>query len=72
MSTGIADFSLTIGARGLGIGLALGVIVGVIGAMLVPQATGAQGLGMNPLAMIVAVGLTGAAFGGFVGSLSAS
>ncbi len=59
-------------ARGLGIGLALGVIVGVIGAMLVPQATGAQGLGMNPLAMIVAVGLTGAAFGGFVGSLSAS
>jgi len=59
-------------ARGLGIGLALGVIVGVVGAMLVPQATGAQGLGMNPLAMIVAVGLTGAAFGGFVGSLSAS
>jgi hypothetical protein len=59
-------------ARGLGIGLALGIIVGVIGAMLLPQATGAQALGMNPLAMIVAVGLTGAAFGGFVGSLSAT
>jgi hypothetical protein len=59
-------------ARGLGIGLALGIIVGVVGAMLVPQATGAQALGINPLAMIVGVGLTGAAFGGFVGSLSAS
>ena len=59
-------------ARGLGIGLALGVIVGLIGATLVPQVTGAQALGMNPLAMIVAVGLTGAAFGGFIGSLSAS
>jgi hypothetical protein len=59
-------------ARGLGVGLALGIVLGLIGAMLVPQLTGAQGLGMNPLAMIVAVGLTGAAFGGFVGSLSAS
>jgi hypothetical protein len=59
-------------ARGLGIGLALGIVLGVIGAVLVPQATGAQALGMNPLAAIVAVGLTGAAFGGFVGSLSTS
>ena len=58
-------------ARGLGVGLALGVALGLIGAMLVPQVTGAQGLGMNPLAMIVAVGLAGAAFGGFIGSLSA-
>ncbi len=56
----------------MGIGLALGVGLGLVGAMLVPQVTGAQGLGMNPLAMIVAVGLTGAAFGGFVGSLSAT
>ena len=59
-------------ARGMGVGLALGVGLGLVGAMLVPQLTGAQGLGMNPLAMIVAVGLTGAAFGGFVGSLSAT
>jgi len=59
-------------ARGMGIGLALGVLLGVIGALIVPQATGAQGLGMNPLAMIVAVGLTGAAFGGFVGSFATS
>jgi hypothetical protein len=59
-------------ARGLAIGLALGVVVGVVGSMLVPQVTGAQALGLNPLAMIVAVGLTGAAFGGFVGSLSAT
>jgi hypothetical protein len=59
-------------ARGMGIGLALGVGLGLVGAILVPQVTGAQGLGLNPLAMIVAVGLTGAAFGGFVGSLSAT
>lgn len=58
-------------ARGLGIGLALGVGLGLVGTMLVPHVTGAQGLSMNPLAMIVAVGLTGAAFGGFIGSLSA-
>jgi len=59
-------------ARGLGIGLALGVVVGVIGAALMPQFTGMQGGNLNPLAMVVAVGLTGAAFGGFVGSLSAN
>jgi hypothetical protein len=58
-------------ARGIGIGLALGIVVGVIGAALVPQFTGMQGGSLNPLAMVVAVGLTGAAFGGFVGSLSA-
>jgi hypothetical protein len=57
-------------ARGLVVGLAIGVVLGIVGAMLVPQATGAAGPGMNPLAMIVAVGLTGAAFGGFVGSLT--
>ena len=54
-------------ARGMAVGLALGVILGMIGATLVPQA-----LAINPLAMIVAVGLTGAAFGGFAGSLSTS
>jgi hypothetical protein len=59
-------------ARGMGIGLALGVALGVIGAALVPQLTGMQGGSLNPLAMVVAVSLTGAAFGGFVGSLSAS
>jgi F0F1-type ATP synthase assembly protein I len=54
-------------ARGLGIGLALGLIVGVVVTGIVPQA-----VGMNPLAMIVALGLSCAAFGGFVGSLSTS
>ena len=54
-------------ARGMAIGVALGVALGVLGAVLVPQA-----LGLNPLAMIVGVGLAGAAFGGFAGSLSTS
>jgi uncharacterized protein DUF6789 len=57
-------------ARGLGIGLALGVVVGILGAILLPQMTGTAVLGINPLAIIVAIGLSGAAFGGFVGSLS--
>jgi hypothetical protein len=52
-------------ARGVIAGLAVGVLVGAIGALVVPQ-----GLSMNPMAMVVAIGLTGAAFGGFVGSLS--
>jgi hypothetical protein len=52
-------------ARGMGAGLILGIAVGVLGALLVPQS-----LGLNPMAMVVAVGLTGAAFGGFVGSVS--
>jgi hypothetical protein len=59
-------------ARGLGVGLLLGIVVGALVAALLAQAVGAQGLGMNPLAVIVAVGLTGAAFGGFVGSLATS
>jgi hypothetical protein len=59
-------------ARGIGIGLALGVALGVVGAAVIPQFTALQGGSLNPLAMVVAVGLTGAAFGGFVGSLSGS
>jgi uncharacterized protein DUF6789 len=59
-------------ARGLAVGLALGIVLGVAGAILLPGATGAQGIGLNPLAVIVAIGLTGAAFGSFVGSLSTS
>jgi uncharacterized membrane protein YeaQ/YmgE (transglycosylase-associated protein family) len=44
-------------------GIVVGVIVGALGATFIPQ-------GMNPMAMVVAVGLTGAAFGGLVGSLA--
>jgi hypothetical protein len=53
--------------RGIGIGLALGLVVGVISTVIVPQA-----VSINPLAVIVAIGLSCAAFGGFVGSLSTS
>jgi hypothetical protein len=53
-------------ARGLVIGLIVGTIVGVLVAAVLSMAA------MNPLAMIVAVGLSGAAFGGFVGSLATS
>jgi hypothetical protein len=54
-------------ARGMVAGLALGVLVGVVGAVVVHQ-----GVSMNPMAMVVAIGLTGAAFGAFVGSLSSA
>jgi uncharacterized protein DUF6789 len=50
-------------ARGMLAGIVIGVILGALGAALIPQS-------MNPLAMVVAVGLTGAAFGGLVGSLA--
>jgi hypothetical protein len=53
-------------ARGLLIGLVAGTLVGVLVAAVVPVPT------LNPLATIVAIGLTGAAFGGFVGSLATS
>jgi hypothetical protein len=53
-------------ARGLGVGLVFGVVLGLLGVVLIPQ------LGLNPLALVVAVGLCGAAFGGLVGSLSAT
>jgi hypothetical protein len=39
----------------------------VISTVIVPQA-----VSINPLAVIVAIGLSCAAFGGFVGSLSTS
>jgi len=52
-------------ARGLLIGVLCGIGLGWLGVTVMPQ-TGA----MNPLAMILAISLTGAAFGGFVGSLS--
>jgi hypothetical protein len=51
--------------KGIVAGLALGIVIGAIGAILIPQ-------GMNPMAMVVALGLTGAAFGALVGSLAAS
>jgi hypothetical protein len=51
-------------ARGMLVGLALGVVLGAVVAALVNL-----GLSTNPMALVVAVGLTGAAFGGFVGSL---
>lgn len=51
-------------ARGLAVGLAIGVILGLLGANLLPQGS------MNSLAIIVAVALSGAAFGGFAGSLA--
>jgi hypothetical protein len=52
-------------ARGLAAGLILGIILGALGSMVMPL-----GSGINPLAMVLGLGLTGAAFGGFVGSLS--
>jgi hypothetical protein len=51
--------------KGIFGGLALGILIGAIGAILIPQ-------GMNPMAMVVALALTGAAFGALIGSLAAS
>jgi len=53
-------------ARGLLIGLIAGTLAGAVVAAVVAVPS------LNPLATIVGVGLTGAAFGGFVGSLTAS
>jgi hypothetical protein len=58
-------------ARGMIIGLAVGSVLGIVG-VLVPQISGAHVTGLNPLAMVVAVGLCGAAFGAFVGSFTAA
>jgi hypothetical protein len=51
-------------ARGIAIGLVVGVILGLLSAGLVPHSP------TNALAIIVAIGLTGAAFGAFAGSLA--
>ena len=50
--------------RGIGVGVALGLVLGLLSAALMPHGP------MNPLAIIVAIALSGAAFGGFAGSLA--
>jgi uncharacterized membrane protein required for colicin V production len=62
----VSRVSILGAALGLLIGLILGTLVGVGVAAFVSVAA------LNPLAMIVAIGLSGAAFGGFVGSLATS
>lgn len=52
-------------ARGLVAGLALGIVIGVASVALVQFTQG-----FNPLALVVAVALTGATFGGFIGSFA--
>jgi hypothetical protein len=56
-------------ARGVLIGLGFGILAGLIAAM-VPQLTGSQALGMNPLSLVPVLVLVGAAFGGLYGSLN--
>jgi len=58
-------------ARGILVGLAIGIAVGLLTA-LVPQLTGSNALGVNPLALGLAMALIGASFGALVGSLQAS
>jgi hypothetical protein len=58
-------------ARGILVGLAVGIGLGLLSA-LVPQLTGSHALGMNPLSLGLAMALIGAAFGALVGSLQAS
>jgi hypothetical protein len=53
-------------ARGLLVGLVLGIILGLAGTSLIPV------MAMNPLGVILAIALGGAAFGAFVGSLATS
>jgi hypothetical protein len=52
-------------ARGMVAGLGLGIVLGLVGAALIQL-----GIGFNPLALVVGMALTGAAFGGFVGSFA--
>lgn len=64
------DVSSQIGAaRGLLIGLGVGVALGALAA-LAPDLTGAGALRMNPLGVLLALALVGTAFGALVGSLS--
>jgi len=58
-------------AQGILVGLVVGIGLGLLTA-LVPQFTGSHALGMNPLALGLAMALIGAAFGALVGSLQAS
>jgi hypothetical protein len=53
--------------KGMAAGLILGMLVGVLGAVAVPQ-----NLGFNPMATVLGMALIGTAFGAFVGSLSMS
>jgi hypothetical protein len=56
-------------ARGVLLGLGFGIAAGLLAA-LVPQLTGSQSLGMNPLSLVPVLALVGAAFGGLYGSLN--
>lgn len=56
-------------ARGLVIGIALGVVVGVVGVLAAQVQPGARLLGLEPLAFVLATALFGGAFGGLIGSL---
>lgn len=58
-------------AQGILVGLVVGIGLGLLTA-LVPQLTGSHALGMNPLALGLAMTLIGASFGALVGSLQAS
>jgi hypothetical protein len=55
-------------ARGLLVGLALGIVVGGL-ATLAPELTGAV-RGLSPFGLLLATSLLGAGFGAFVGSLN--
>jgi hypothetical protein len=66
-----ASRSMIGAARGILVGLVVGIGVGLLTA-LVPQLTGSHALGMNPLALGLAMALIGASFGALVGSLQAS
>lgn len=56
-------------ARGLIIGAALGVLVGLVGATVAQLQPGLTLLGLAPIGFVVASGLLGAAYGGLIGSL---
>lgn len=57
-------------ARGLLIGLAIGIGVGAVGAVAGQLRAESLILGLPPLAFVVASGLIAGAFGGFIGSLA--
>jgi hypothetical protein len=66
-----ASRSMIGAARGILVGPVVGIGLGLLTA-LVPQLTGSHALGMNPLALGLAIALIGASFGALVGSLQAS